>query len=499
MISNILLSLLATPGMTLPTPPSSPAPVANTTISTALDTAADIAAAGEDVAKLLELADAWKKDGKNSEAKLAFARVLELDDSNEKAHKGLRHQFYDNQWFKSYSAMSKYRRAEAKRMASEGFSKLNDEWVKTDDLPYLRMGWAKDEAGNWADPSVLEQAKLEAKMIADGFKMRNEDSSWVHPDDFPKWEAGQWKCGDDWVSVEEANAYHSTRDQWWNYRSTNFTVLATCDYETTRWAAWYAEQTYKDLVKIFGLKPKGRPEVVVFPNIEQFNAFAAGSPQKQQPAEASGFSSLHYAYFADAWYDMASQTPRFKGTGVAYWDTKNEAMSPFGKHSIRHAAGLAYAEAITPSVKTISAAIAAQDAPELTDFWAEKAVPRWLFYGGASYVDRYFVDSTADNKYWAREWSLSNVLSSGKVDPLPKIFAFELSLEAIDASTRLITEAGLVVSFIMDGACAPVIAKHRAYKAALRKGNEEAAVAIKVLQDEILANQAAFNKYVNGQ
>ncbi|MFT7484905.1 MAG: hypothetical protein ACI9F9_000750, partial [Candidatus Paceibacteria bacterium] len=106
-----------------------------------IDAPQEIAAAGDDIEKVLELARTWKTDGKSKEAKLAFTRAVELDDANEEAHKGLRHHFYDSQWFTSYSAMSKYRREETKRKADEGFSRLGDDWVLTADLPFLRMGW----------------------------------------------------------------------------------------------------------------------------------------------------------------------------------------------------------------------------------------------------------------------------------------------------------------------------------------------------------------------
>jgi len=112
-------------------------------------------------------------------------------------------------------------------------------------------------------------------------------------------------------------------------------------------------------------------------------------------------------------------------------------------------------------------------------------------------VERYYRDAEAENPWWAREWSVSNLRKEGDIDPLKTIFDFALSLEKIEASTRLISEAGLVVSFILDGGCVPVTQAHAAYKASLRAGRETKK-ALEGLQEALVANQAAFDEYILG-
>ena len=462
------------------------------------DASQQIAAAGEDVAKLLELATAWKGAGKKDEAKAAFLRIIEIDPNHEEARKGLRHHQYDGKWFESYSALSKYRREESKRKAEEGFSRFGDEWVLTDELPFLRLGWVKGSDGKFVDPSIARELEHEKEMLAEGRQLRSEDSSWVHPDDFPKWQEGLWKCGEEWVSLDEANAYHADINHWWRARGEHFEVLSTCNEETTRTARWHADGAFGDLVRICGLQPSGRPQVVVLKSMVEFNAFAAGDQAGgRQAAEVSGFSSLHYAYFADAWYDLASQPPRYLGTGVSYWDTSDQAMAPFGKHSVRHAAGLAYLEAITPSINTLGTAISGGQPPALDAFWAEKPIPRWLFYGAASYVERYYSDPHADDPLQIRRWALSNLTNAGELASLETVFAFELSLDNQEPSTRLILQAGAVVAFMLDGNCGSVIEKHRALKAALKSGADSAA-ALEGLQKALIDNKDAFEAFCAG-
>ena len=269
MIASILLSLAPSPApVPLLAPALAPVPAA-AAVALRDDYKKQIEDAGEDVEKLLELARAWKEDRKTKEAKAAFTRVVELDDANEEAHKGLRHHFHDGQWFKSYSELSRYRRAEVKKKEAEGYSRFGDEWVKTEDLSYLQVGWTKGDDGVWRNPRLVELAELEKKMVADGCQLRMEDSSWVHPDDFDKWREGLFQCGDKWVSQAEAETFHAEMDSWWTARAEKFEVLTTCKVDTLRWACWHADKTWDDLVRIYGMEPGFRPPLVVFKNIEQ--------------------------------------------------------------------------------------------------------------------------------------------------------------------------------------------------------------------------------------
>jgi len=237
--------------------------------------------------------------------------------------------------------------------------------------------------------------------------------------------------------------------------------------------------------------------VVVFNGIDQFNMFAAGDQASQlQPAEVSGLSSLHYAYFADAWYDPTTQPPEYLGTGVAYWDAKDPALAPFGKHSVRHAAGLAYLETIRPSVMTISEAIVGGAPPDLEAFWNEKQIPRWLIYGAASYVERFYKDDEGSDPWAIRAWAISNLKSGGKLDKLDDIFEFGITLEDIEGSTRMIHEAGLLVSFMLDGECQPVIEAHEEFKAALKSG-EDVDKAVDKLQKALKKNEKKLKKFAD--
>src|SRR5262245_55188287 len=167
-----------------------------------------IASLGRDVPKLLELAKSLVDGGRADEAKSVYKRVLELEADNEAAHKGLNHQLYDGRWFDSFAELSKFKREEAARMKEKGLARFQDEWVPEADLPFLTMGWTKDPAGAWVDPHELARARQIEEWSGAGYQFRADDNSWVAPDDFEKWQALQWKCGDAWLDTAAANEFH---------------------------------------------------------------------------------------------------------------------------------------------------------------------------------------------------------------------------------------------------------------------------------------------------
>lgn len=471
------------------------------------DRAADIRAAGGDVAKILALAKAWESAGEEDAARAAYERVLEIDPKHEAAHKALRHHFYDGRWFTTYVELYQHKKKEDDAMAKKGLARFEDRWVPVGDLPLLRIGWRKDEVNGWASPKTLARLAHEKEMREKGWQQ--QDLTWIPPPEFDRWRNQQWKCDQSWLDVGDANGFHSEIATWWTAPSTHFVVYSTCNREDVEWAKWYADQTFDDLVRIFGVKPGEKPStldllgekrnlpvLVVFRNIDQYNLFAAGDPAAQRaPTEVDGFSSLHYAYFAEGWFDATVAPPQYHGAGVAFWDRADERLAPFGQHSIRHAAAQSFAEAIDPTFDLGSDDTGGQFTT--ASFWGRKRIPKWLRYGAASYVERYFLDATVaegGNPRWSREWALQNVKEKGGLGALDDVFAFRLSLDQIDESARLIHRAGLLVTYILDGEDAAVTAAHESWKKELAEGGDMQAASAK-LQAALHASETKIKQF----
>lgn len=499
---------MATPLLSLLAPLAlAPAPVAPSTApQAALEMTASgvdeaeikkrLADAGDDVRKLWDVQLWLRSEGLEDQARGVLERILEVDEDHEEAHRALSHHSYDGKWFETYSALSAYRRAEEKRMAEKGLVRYGSDWAPEADVPYLRMGWVRDASGEWVDQRALDAAAHDERMREQGYQQ--QDLTWVHPDEFDKWREGLWKCGEEWKTTEEANAYHSSLATWWEFPSKQFVIASTCARETVQWAGWHADQTATDLVRAFGIKPERPPIVVTLSSLQQYNDFAAGDQAAgRSPADVEGFSSLHYAFFADAWFDTSASPPTFEGAGICYWDTQDPNLSPFGLHAVRHAAAQSWLEAIDPSWNTVSLTVAGQQPLDANAFWAEKRIPRWLRYGAASYVERYFEDRNAGdegNPMWAREWAIENLRRQGGLRGVEDVIAFELSLGDVEGSTKLIHEAGLLVAFILDGDCAPVREAHQAFKADFRAGKDTTESA-RALGEALVKNQKALRRF----
>jgi hypothetical protein len=494
MIAALLLSVLPSP--------SAPHPLAAPRLQeTGADVDAQIAAAGTDVAKLMELADGLKAAGNDDDAKNVWKKVVEIDPNHEDAHKKLRHHLYDGKWFESYAELSKYRREETAKMKDKGLVKFKDQWVPEADLPYLNMGWVKDEAsGKFSNPIEAARTKQVEEWKAAGYTFRADDSSWVAPDDNAKWSQLLWKCGDEWVDMEKANEFHSQIGQWWQIEGQYFTVWTTCDWNTGNSARGYADLVYPEMKRLFGLDPAKKPHFVVLNSLDQYNQAAGGQSPLQ---ESEGISSLHGAYFADAFYypDPATEVIEFLGCGVSYWDAKDEKLKPWGPYWLRWAAAQSYCEAIDPSWLAVSEAIAAAGSGgggTPGAFWAEKKIPRWLRYGAASYAERFMKNPDGGNAWELRDFAFGQLKQGGSLRKLEKIFEFTPDLADIEGSSRLYHEAGLVVSFLLDGADGDkkLREKHQAFKVALKSGTKkELDAAVEALQKELAKNQKDIEKF----
>lgn len=422
-------------------------------------------AAGDDVDALWKLYEHCDAYGHGKESKSCLRRIVKLDENHPKARAALGHVKYDGKWFKTEKLLEKYKQENEERIAREkGLVRYKGEWVPEADAAYLERGMVRDADGYWV--SAEEQNRLEAGWT-------RQDLVWVSPEEQAQVEAGKWKCGEDWLALEEADEYHRKIGRWWVIPSDHFVTYSTCRREVALRAIGMMEQSFRSLARIFGSSPANPVNVVVLRSAEQYGAFAAGDQDaERRPAEGSGLSSVHHAFFADAWVD---EEFAFMGAGVAYWDASSDAGNSFGPFAVRHAAGHSFADAVDPSPKSTEKLRRNEGEVQghVESFWEEKQVPLWFRYGAAAFAERYFVDNLVQqggDPLWARNWALQNLRSRGGLLPLEKIYEFRVTPDDPKSSEMLISQAGFLVAFILDGECPPVIEKHRALKLALREG-----------------------------
>jgi hypothetical protein len=182
------------------------------------------------------------------------------------------------------------------------------------------------------------------------------------------------------------------------------------------------------------------------------------------------------------------------GVGVAHWDPATAAGASFGPNFTRHAAAQSILEALDPTPDSRGKAKRG-DAAEA--YWSAKRLPQWLRFGIAVHAERYLTDSLVEaggDPHWLRKWSVSNIANKGGLDPLPRIFEFELEPRDCTATAKLLNEAGLLVSFLLDSDVAEVRSALQAFVQAFTSGSDVVSAARK-LGETIVQHEAALRAY----
>lgn len=451
--------------------------------------------AGDDVTRLWKLYEWCRETKREKEGKTVLRRIVKLDPTHKDANVALGNIFHDGKWFPSQQKVDEYKKAqEVAEKTAQGLVQWKGDWVPADDLPFLERGLARDPSGNWVDPES-------AKKLAEGWAL--QDLEWIPPAEKENVDKGLWKCGDEWLSIADADTYHSELTQWWRIPFPRFHLYTTCDRDTVNQRIRaQLENAYDELVRAYGAALPNPPVVIVLRDKDQYQSFAAGDDgEARWTTDVRGFSSIHHAYFADQSYEPKDDAPVL-GAGVGYWDTSSEDGNKWGVHSVRHALGLSFGEAFDPSPKTLEKNL--KSPMKFSSFWesfySEKRVPEWFRYGAAAYAERYFRDNTVGvggDPLWTRKWSISNIQARGGLRQLKQILDFNLSAEDGADSEKLINESGLVMAYLLDGGNAALTEKFKKLQAAMTSGKDKKAVAeaAKALDAEILKNDADLKKF----
>lgn len=449
-------------------------------------------AAGKDPAELWKVYEWCKEQKKDKEGKSILKDILKIDPSHKEANIAAGNLFYDGKWFENQKKIDEYKKQkEIEEKQAQGLVEYKGEWVPKEDVAHLEKGLVKDSAGDWVTPDV-------AKKIDEGWIQ--QDLVWLPPAEKENIAKNLWKCGDQWLSLDDANKYHAEYAQPWKIPFGHYVLWTTCDRDVaTKKIKTQLDSACEDLEKIYDNKTHAPVNVFILRNQDQYGQFAAG--EREDGADSNdmlGMSSAYYAYLADAWMDEDGS----QNMGVSFWDDSTKDSAQWGVQHVRHALGQSFAEALDPSPVAVAllAKSGRRDKAYGKKFYEEKRLPPWYRFGAAAYVERWYNDTTVltgGNMKWAKEWSLKSLLKAGGLRPLKQVLAFNLNPKDADDTSKLINESGLVMAFVMDGNCAPVIEKHKAFRAAFQAGKtgKELNEALTALDAEIIKNEADLRKF----
>ncbi|MCP3917893.1 MAG: hypothetical protein GY711_20290 [bacterium] len=462
----MLSPLLALPLFTCPAPCASPVPI-SPDVRIELDEEFDkrLEEAGKDPKALWDLVLWCESTERDKNVRKVLLKLVRVEPDHREARAKLGHEHFDGKWFTSEKKLAAYKKKQAKERAEElGLVEYEGEWVRPEDVPFLEKGMVKNDEGRWVSKEELE--KIEAGWI-------RQDLVWVAPDEIEKISEGLWKCGDEWLSLEAANAWHAEFGRWWRIPGDHVLLSTTCDRETAMKALDELERAYRDLVRAYGSPTPDLVELLVLRDVEQMERIAEGNPEFGFPAtDGAGMANSGRAFFADGWFDPESK--KWNGMGVSFWDVEAENGEKFAVHDVRLALGLSYANIMDPSPKAVAKAEKKGPGSRwVEDFESEKKLPTWFRWGSAAHTSRWY-EATVErggDPLWVRKWSSSNLSAQGGLHSWSTLFDFPISGDNAE-TTRLVNEAGLLVAFMLDGKCTPVTEAHGAIKQALKEGKD---------------------------
>lgn len=325
---------------------------------------------------------------------------------------------------------------------------------------------------------------------------KDASGTWVRSEDLDPQSNGRFPCGDQWLSEEDANDYHSRLLRWWRIPSENFVAYSTCSRTTTDSALQWMESTRRDLHRLFGVEPAVPSTVILLRSLIQYNDFSVTRPDGEQvPPTSSGYSALHHAFPCEQWLDVRAAN-QYPGAACAYWDDRTEAGNLWGPLAVRHAAAHAFVEGIDPSPLTTKSWQESQDGGfSAIAFWSEKKVPLWLRYGAAMYCERFFIEEDAGDPQWARRWSMQELADQGGIGPLEALFRFNLDEKQVYRSRKLMMQAGAVVAFLLDARIPALDRQLARFQEELGTG-EKIQPAVDALHAELLLQRKALEHFV---
>jgi hypothetical protein len=451
-------------------------------------------AAGDDAAGLWTLHDWCLSTQRAAEDARVLAKLVRLFPDDEKARAFRGEVGSAGLWFPTQTALERYQRSQQEPMAkARGLVLQGTQWIHRDERARALEGSRKDfVSGQWLTTG-------DQKRLSEGWV--RQDLAWIPRADLANLDEGRWLVDGEWLDLATADRRHASIDSPWHLSSREVLLHSTAPRAVALRALEPMGRALEDLVKVFGAEPALPIEVFLLRDEEQYDRFAFGDPDgRRRATEGMRMHLVHSAYFAESWFARVRGKPAFRGMGVTFWDPLAPNGDAYGVHSARLAFGLSFVEALDPSPKAVKKALAAgagpgEEYPQA--YQAEKLLPAWLRWGGAVYAERFFRDDSVGeggDPWWARTWSKDNLAQRGGLRPLAEVLALRIDPEDRDDGLRRLLEAGLLVSFVVDGGCAPVAAAHAELKRALAAGSLRKAQ-VEALTQALVANEAALRAY----
>ena len=326
-------------------------------------------------------------------------------------------------------------------MKEKGLARFKDEWVPEADVPFLNMGWTKDDKGVWANPVEVARAKQIAEWKAAGLpvprRRQQLGRAGRHRRSGRRSSGSAATSGSTWPRRTS-----STRkiEQPWELAGEHFIVWTTCDWEGGELGALVRRQDLpRARAPLRRRAERRKPHFIVLNSLAQYNQAA-----RRQPADAA---RVRGHLLAARRLLRGPLLRRSDVEAAAVPRLRRQLLGPQGREAAgagdptgcagprRRASSTRSIPRGARSASGSRAAARRRPRPSRGAFWGEKKIPRWLRYGAASYVERFMKNPEAaeggDPVGAARRSPSRELKKAGGLRKLDDIFAFALDINDI--------------------------------------------------------------------
>lgn len=370
----------------------------------------------KDANAVFQLALWCEQNSLKTDSKRLLRDVIKVDPDHAEARELLGYEKYNGKWLTKREIEREKAKAEEAEMAAKGLKKWKNEWVPAEDYERLEKGLVKYEGDGgvqWVSPEKKER-------LEKGMQLRN--GIWMTKEDVARYDKGEFKVGDKWLTEAEADKVHADFTNPWVLESDWVSLTTTCKVAFARTALVHADRAVQKAYELLG-QPLPKPEdfqklsVILVKDISDYTQLG------------DGVSDAFDAPMSSSWSTFVLTDPNSGRFGaVTQYETlaggQEKDNDNFSLGHVRFAAAAAAVRNMT---------------------FAEPPPP-WLFVGVASYCERYW-NPTFDAKTVRAlaKWTLDTLMKEGGTIDLKQYF------EPFQADRRSILQAGAVIGYLTEG------------------------------------------------
>lgn len=279
-------------------------------------------AASKDPDALVEIGKWAKTKGLTKDATRLFKKAHKLDKDHEGANTALGFVRVGDAWVTRAKAKILEQQAHDAAMKEKGFVQVEGVWVAKDKAADAKKGifWHEGQQVSKADKDQLMRGRVR----------HPRTGTFIEADDLAKAESGMFKTDDGWVSEDEANRFHSDRNNPWVVRTEYATLLGTLPIDKLEAFKFPIDGAIESVTPVFGGKhapPTQRPTIWVSEDAEAYREYGN--------ATGAGGESAYGVFLSP----VALDVPNLGEVYPAVFDNHKD----WGEYYVKHAAALAYA------------------------------------------------------------------------------------------------------------------------------------------------------------